>query len=352
MAPATEPYQTTDPESVTAFVKGAATLKRDDADSPLPALLERSDGATLLYEGCYNSVYGRPGLGKSWLAILVAKSVVDRGGRALWCDYDDTPRTMSRRAPAVGFNEAFEEHRFAYYHGESLATLYRKRESRLRGGAVGWLSGGECPGVVIIDSVTQSGAPVDSVIHEWDRTIIKPWRDAGLSILVLDHIPKRAKDRPVGAIGSQQKLASISGSAISVSGKPWSKQSDGRLVLNVDKDRHGDVPAPAGQVCAVALGEHRDVGGVPTFGIRLIPPTEKDIRAGEDLADKMLKALASAGDEGIRGQVALRSAVGGRGLTADETARELVDAGMVATVQKERHTVYRITETGVEGLAE
>ena len=68
----------------------------------LPALLARSDGATILYAGKVNSVFGEPGMGKSWIAIQAALAALEQGGRVLWWDFEDRPDTLYRRAEALG----------------------------------------------------------------------------------------------------------------------------------------------------------------------------------------------------------------------------------------------------------
>ena len=49
----------------------------------LPSALTRSDGATLIYQGRFNTLYGETGMGKTWIAIMAAIQQQRAGGRVL-----------------------------------------------------------------------------------------------------------------------------------------------------------------------------------------------------------------------------------------------------------------------------
>ena len=51
-----------------------------------PCILERSDGAAILYAGRFSTLHGEPGCGKSWVALIAAGKAIERGGRCLWMD--------------------------------------------------------------------------------------------------------------------------------------------------------------------------------------------------------------------------------------------------------------------------
>ena len=98
--------------------------------------------------------------------------------------------------------------------------------------ALEWLQESEGPALVVIDSAESAGCPADgSDVAPWLQKIVEPFRDAGCTVLVLDHVPKRKEGRPLGPIGSQHKLAKIDGAALFVSGVPWTQKTDGHLVV-------------------------------------------------------------------------------------------------------------------------
>ena len=63
----------------------------------LPSAFTRSDGATLLYQGVANTIYGEPSTGKSWIALMAAIEQIRAGGQVLWWDAEDQPTTLARR---------------------------------------------------------------------------------------------------------------------------------------------------------------------------------------------------------------------------------------------------------------
>ena len=56
-------------------------------ESEIPAVLRRSDGATLLYEGWLNSIFGEPGMAKSWVALMAVIQALRSGARVAWWDF-------------------------------------------------------------------------------------------------------------------------------------------------------------------------------------------------------------------------------------------------------------------------
>ena len=69
-------------------------LKIEQKDEVLPALLKRSDGATIFYAGKVNTIFGEPGMAKSWVALKTAIAALELGGRVLWWDFEDKPDTI------------------------------------------------------------------------------------------------------------------------------------------------------------------------------------------------------------------------------------------------------------------
>ena len=67
----------------------------------MPALLTRDDGETLLYEGVLNSLFGQPGMGKTWIAIMTAVEAVRAGARVAWWDFESSPATLATRLKAL-----------------------------------------------------------------------------------------------------------------------------------------------------------------------------------------------------------------------------------------------------------
>ena len=68
----------------------------------------------------------------------------------------------------------------------------------------------------------------------WFTSHVAPW-GKDVTILLLDHIPKRSDDRAPGAIGSVHKTSMLTGVALLIEGKPWTRKADGRVTLTNEK---------------------------------------------------------------------------------------------------------------------
>ena len=242
-----------------------------------PALLKRSDGATILYANRSNTIFAEPGMAKTWMGIEAALASVKLGGRVLWWDFEDKPDTFHDRGKALGKEELKilkgPNVAFVDYNLKELDELGAAAQALAN--AIVWLAEAGKYSLVVIDAAESSGAPSDGApVTEWFKEMIDPFRrrKRSVGVLVLDHVPKRRQDRPRGAIGSQAKLAKVDGAAFGLSGRPWTKTKDGVMTLRLEKDRPGDVPGRPGSRVATITG--RTVNGKLT--ITIDPPTNND----------------------------------------------------------------------------
>ena len=151
-----------------------------------------------------------------------------------------------------------------------------------------FLSAGERAGLVVIDSATSFGCPKDGAdVSRWITDHVKPWINAGQTTLLLDHVPKRAKDRPAGAVGSFEKLSDIRGAALYAHGTAWNGQQGGAIHLTIHKDAHGQLPAPKFSTVATITAEWDGPTLDWTIGL---PHTKPE---GEDVQDELLEAFES-----------------------------------------------------------
>jgi predicted nucleic acid-binding Zn-ribbon protein len=194
----------------------------------LPSALTRSDGATLLYEGRFNTVYGETAMGKTWIAIMTVIERLRAGQRVVWWDSEDRVSTLALRLQLLRATDLIGTPELAWVSGDihdSPAAL---------GEALAHLDGGAIPGLVAIDSATSFGCPSDGAdVAAWLNAYINPWWNAGHTVLLVDHVPKQKKDRPRGGIGSQAKLARVDGAALYAHGVPWNGQEGGYIHLTV-----------------------------------------------------------------------------------------------------------------------
>ena len=267
----------------------------DEVDlAPTPAILDRrhGDGGLVLPAGKLNWLYGLPASGKSFVGAMGASEAVLRGGRVMFLDYEDNKKTFQQRAAILGLNPKDHTESFRYIHGgladSPLATAQAEE----------WLSQADDIGMslVVIDAAESSGCPSDGApVNEWLAKVIQPWERLGVTIIVIDHIPKQREGRPDGPIGSQRKLAAVTGIALKLTGNCWSKTKNGRLVLTCEKDRTGNYAK--GEKVASIVGEWDTSGHSPIFGYRIVNPSQGDDDTG-NIGGAILEYVAEAMPEG------------------------------------------------------
>ena len=325
-----------------ASMQHTLPLVAGDGDN-VPALLERSDGATLLYEGRLNSIFGEPGLGKSWMGAMTAIQAIGRGSRVIWWDHEDVPSTLATRLTALGAGELVESKEIIFAT-PSLA------EDRVEMAVMcQWMKRGRRPGLVVIDSVESAGLPTDSNnAAQWYEKRTDPFVHNGTSLLNLDHVPKRRDERPRGPIGSTHKNARLTGAALFLDGKPWTKREGGRVKLVNHKDKHGDLPAGLLKTVAIVEVTHSEDGKL-IWAIR--PPDAEDV-AAEDVTLPLLEAIASHGKQGVRTWKAVRGLLKAGHRVIDPALEDLMKMGFMAKGQDGNASVFVVTPEGEIYLAE
>ncbi len=308
-------------------------------DDRLAALLTRSDGLTLLYEGRTNLLFGREGTAKSWLALVTALATIDRGGRVLWLDWESSPRTMARRARMLGPEAeatVADKDRLLWLSGEDVKRCQR--------GALKWLREGGGVGLVVIDAASSAGAPRDSGdIHQWFERTVRPWQRAELSVLLLDHVAKNASRDDLTPVGSGDKIARVDGSGLQVSGSPWTKTKAGRVFLTLAKDREGDLDSKRGKVMAVVDGRHsQGSDGRDVLRITFDPPEDTGEVAVDDLKDRIIEVLGAVGE--IRTTGNLATEVGGRREDILKAAKALAEDGEITIAKDGRADIFTLAE--------
>lgn len=262
----------------------------DAALGPKPALLKCSDGATIIYKHRLSWIYGMPASGKSWVALIAAA----QSERTVYWDFEDRPDTLGGRARILGTLPAVKDpSRFRYASGYELLNDHGVGAEAQRldyAAAQDWLG----DGLLIIDTAGSAGCPMDGGdVRSWIDTYVTPWRAQGSTIIVLDHVPKRPENRPVGPIGSVHKTATIDGAALKIIGTPWSKSAGGYITVINEKDRHGDLPAPVRKAVATIRGTYDGHGG---FAYRITAPgAEADATSTDDLDDRIVAAVQQHG---------------------------------------------------------
>ena len=311
--------------------------------TPLPALLSRDDGGTILYASKLNWIFGLPSSGKTWVSIIALEQAILCGGRVLVMDFEDSRATFQRRAHLLGLNPALHADNIIY----ALPGLMDNPSALAE--AQEWLMDANNPtySLVVIDAAESSGCPSDgAAVNPWIAKMIKPWRDVGAGVLVVDHQPKRNEDRPLGPIGSQRKLAAVDGAALECSGLCWTKAKGGKIILSNHKDRGGDLDAPIKKALAVIVGTWAGEGDARAFGYTIErPEQQEDV---ESLSHKIFDAVRNAGPDGISSLTKLRHSVKAQNSAKDATIAELIRAGYIHEDRGGQANIYTTTDEGIQ----
>ena len=297
----------------------------------LPSAFVREDGETLLYEGLANTIFGEPSSGKSWIALMAVIQQLRAGRRVIWWDNEDRASTLAKRMQLLRATDLIGIEALAWRTGDLHLSETAMAE------ALAFLDGGNGPGLVVLDSATAFLCPKDGAdVHPWMTGHISPWIDAGHTSLNLDHVPKQRKDRPMGAVGSFEKLSIIRGAALYVHGTAWNGQQGGAVHLTVHKDAHGQLPSPQWSVVSTISAEWDG----PTLAYTIGLPNAKT--ESEDLQDELMEAFDQLGPEGARGSQGVRELLKGkRGRDIDKARDELLQAGIIKQDKDGRAWVWR-----------
>ena len=331
------------PPALAGLAQYVRAVTLDVADV-LPTIYTRSDGGTLLYEGKLNTLYGLPGVGKTWVAIDCAKEVTAQGGRVIWWDFEDKPDTLGNRAKLLGFGDAGNQDKVLFV--DAAVTENDMNTHNIIKALLAWVMGGERPGLIVLDAAERAGCPSDGAdVAPFFKRMVDPFLAGGASFLLLDHIPKNADGRAAGGIGSQHKLARVDGAALKVSGKPWNRIKGGRINLTLEKDRQGQLPCGVNEIAAVISGDYSNGAFAYTVG------TSTGDNTASMLGDKVLVLLA-ASEGGISGQRAIRDILKCKPTHLTTALNDLSNNGLISIEKQGRNSTYRISPQGIEALAD
>lgn len=235
-----------------------------------PSILRLVDGTALLYAGRVNALIGAPESGKTWLAMAAAAQVLEEGGRVLHVDLEDFPNGTLERFKLLGVGRDLLAG-VAYSQPDSATALQHRLHRSLD----------QPPTLVIVDSMgpflAMLGAESNSndAVTDAVQRFLRPLADAGSCVLVLDHVVKAKDDRGRYALGSQAKLATISGANYVVEATtPFARGTGGKLKITVTKDRPGHVRGRAGHSGVVGMVHVRSEEGRLSFEIH--PETRQE----------------------------------------------------------------------------
>jgi len=294
------------------------------------ALLKMTNGEYLLYSDSENLVWGAPGCGKSWLAVLAVLQVIQSGQRVLVIDYEMSQRDWVLRLKQAGATA--EQLRLVEYiapqealrgkvfgNGESLESKTPAAlvlESELRNAvARGPIA------LAVIDGVSEmltsnnlASNDAEDIANMWNALPRLVTNVTGAAVLAVDHVPKQVgtlKQKDIMPFGSQHKLSRVKGAGFSAWATSHSTMLEfggqvGLLHLHCKKDRHGGV----GQGRDIATLEITPLPG-GKVQLRLLPfdadRAAQGVSQHEQQLQAMLAAVHKANTERAQGKLGKRA---------------------------------------------
>lgn len=324
-----------------------------------PTLLSVRGASSLLYPGRVNLIYGESEAGKSWIALQAASEVLQRGGRVLWIDYEDTVRTFRNRLRTFGITDDNAER--IHYLNPSKA-LHDHHKSHVS--SPGWADLVELCRVhryelAVIDTMTGAmsvegldpnvGTDVEATHRVLMGTIV---RESGAAVLVLDHVVKSNESRGRGPIGSERKLSVVTGAAYVVEViAPLSRAVGpdpiyGSVNMKVHKDRPGYVRGGRSESALVAVAE---MTAFPdgSLTVRLVNPKDTVTAPPFDLITRILDRVRR---DGPITPNKVQEALGGNRSTVLAAVDYLRDKGALDTEQSGRSRLLTVNELRVREL--
>ena len=196
----------------------------------------------LLVAGQAHWYMGHPESGKSTLALHAAHEVMKLGLHVVWIDWEMGARQAKRRARAVGVSDDLLSDQFHYTAfpaefntGAGTARLLHDLER--------W------PGsLVVLDSCSKAlsaagldeNSPTDAT--KWTTSVVLPLREAGATLLVIDHVSKSATRSQPYPRGAGSKLADTDVALFIEATRKFSRARSGELAVTKQKDREGVLP--------------------------------------------------------------------------------------------------------------
>ncbi len=341
---------TPDPEEVTSWSPTDLTEALEGKDIPAPQYLPRIDGKALLYAGRIHYFIGEPESCKTWAALLAVAERLNAGGWVLWIDYEDDERGIVARLRALGVSTEAMRTRLHYIRPEE--PLMTSNGKATAGNAeLGRLLETFPYELAVIDGVTEGMVTegLDPIgtgdAAAFSRRLAKRIAAAPSSpaVVSLDHVAKSSEARGRWAIGSQHKIAGLTGAAFvfevrKALSRATHEPVAAEIMVKVSKDRPGHVRAiglGADQLRPVAVLE---LTAYPDGGVtgRLVPPEQATGTPPLDLLRDIVHYLTTyPGSTGTK----VRENVEGKDQTIVAALRWMVAEGY-ATVEKAGRSHY------------
>ena len=234
-------------------------LANGTLEQPTAEVVYRSDHAGMFYSGCTHTVFGEPGVGKSWVAQFSCAQQLKRGGHVLYLDYESNFRQVAQRLYNLGVPVDAMRERLTYRGatgdpanpGTTLEHPHTPSDDNTVAEAIYTkfteLIDRHPYALAIIDGVASamSAGGYDNNSNDdavaFNRELPEFIANhSGAAVLMVDHVTKAAGNKRY-AMGAGQKLARVTGVSFRADAIDTGDPDAHRLALYVTKDRNDAV---------------------------------------------------------------------------------------------------------------
>ena len=326
----------------------------------------------LLYPGKSHSLVADRGIGKTHIAIAMVHSIMKRGGKVAYFDFEDTPDTFirDRMMNQHGISAKMIKTQFLYVGGSSADLGAMEAEDSVQYlasklGDAKW-------DLVIIDGVSASMGDLDDDwddnkavdYKKWHALMVQPFLDNSLATLQLDHSTKSAPR----AGGTMQKGAKLTGVEYQVrvhGPNSFTIGRTGQVIIEAVKDRVGRISKhrrstpptdhagkdewPWNDIATFTLTSD-DEGRITQARFEPVNLRERHTEQEQGpppLSDRDHETIKLLTDHGQPiTKYALKKLMGGNGSAAQKIIDSLIERGHIALDESKKVVPVQVQETG------
>jgi hypothetical protein len=208
------------------------------ADPVLPSSLARSDGGHIGYQAAIHWVWGKPGAGKTMVALVWAAQELKASRHVIWIDLENQAKGNVGRL--LGPMGCVGDDVKKYFHLIQPSDPFgaAAREKLLA------LIEAHSPSLVVLDAmndlITLQGGQHNDVqaTSQVDQMLLQPCVKAGAAVCVLDHMRKDSESHGWPANSGHKKAVATVGIEVEQA-VPFARDEAGYSTLTCYKDRNG-----------------------------------------------------------------------------------------------------------------